>query len=649
MSDLSPSQFETPGNPADTLPEISATQSPSGSGGRAETANNEGESILGAEERVLADEAGEGPLVVRLATAGHPTSGTWPAGTTVIDKDGVAWNTAAGGTPGTWAQAFDAAGAASQAQASSVQVSLQPNDAPGLGLFFPEAHGFVSGQPADDAIVAAATAAAAVGGTVWLSQAYQVDSLVISDLNNVTFRGVGFASITGTVSSNPVMSITGCTNITVENVALSHASRQGDNTGHGISVTGSTNVRVDGNSLSNINWVAVYFGNDNIRCSAINNLITNAEGGVFIGQNNDQIKVSDNFIWGVDDDAIAFVGYDTGTSPITRINCTGNVIWEGKSRGIAAFGVSGGVIADNTISTTTNSGIMVGNDVSYGTYGASALDVSGNIIIDANTYNSPGSAQPSILVVGNDANHIVSNCHLTANHTVGGPNQGIRVIATVSGGVSSISILGNRVDTCGTNGIEVIADVTNADVGGNSIYHPNQTNTTGIYGVMNASPAGHTGQNFVTPDPDMTALAADVYSVDGMPGGAGALVAYDSTTSNLVTTSPSTSSTSQTEVTGTLSITLPDDGSTCKVTLSATAMLCASQQSFGVGIGTSPTAILKYTTISPAGTAVDPLHVERYVTAAGQTINCYCFAASSGTVTIEASSISPAELAAVRV
>lgn len=104
MSDLSPSQFETPGNPADTLPEISATQSPSGSGGRAETANNEGESILGAEERVLADEAGEGPLVTTLATAGHPTSGTWKTGQSVVDSNGVTWNCTAGGTPGTWVQ-----------------------------------------------------------------------------------------------------------------------------------------------------------------------------------------------------------------------------------------------------------------------------------------------------------------------------------------------------------------------------------------------------------------------------------------------------------------------------------------------------------------------------------------------------------------
>jgi hypothetical protein len=41
---------------------------------------------------------------IELTTAGAPTTGTWPAGQSIVDKNGIIWNTVAGGSPGTWVQ-----------------------------------------------------------------------------------------------------------------------------------------------------------------------------------------------------------------------------------------------------------------------------------------------------------------------------------------------------------------------------------------------------------------------------------------------------------------------------------------------------------------------------------------------------------------
>lgn len=67
------------------------------------TAHTSGGSFVGTDWTVLVPPTGTfAPITI--ATAGHPTTGTWPAGQSVIDSNGIMWNTAAGGSPGTWVQ-----------------------------------------------------------------------------------------------------------------------------------------------------------------------------------------------------------------------------------------------------------------------------------------------------------------------------------------------------------------------------------------------------------------------------------------------------------------------------------------------------------------------------------------------------------------
>lgn len=55
----------------------------------------------------LAGAAPSGQFVpLSLTTPGHPTTGTWSTGASIIDSNGVTWNCTAGGTPGTWVQWF---------------------------------------------------------------------------------------------------------------------------------------------------------------------------------------------------------------------------------------------------------------------------------------------------------------------------------------------------------------------------------------------------------------------------------------------------------------------------------------------------------------------------------------------------------------
>jgi hypothetical protein len=143
---------------------------------------------------------------------------------------------------------------------------------------------------------------------------------------------------------------------------------------------------------------------------------------------------------------------------------------------------------------------------------------------------------------------------------------------------------------------------------------------------------------------------------DAMVSGGGGLsygnrVAYASSNGTPAMSAVTTSSTltSMIAVSNAPSITLPNDGHTYRVTLSAASIQVNIQQPAAIGLGTTATTILKYTFVGFSGELEAPCYVQIDVVASGQTIGCYAYAASGGTVTIAAAANAPAELSAVLV
>jgi hypothetical protein len=130
----------------------------------------------------------------------------------------------------------------------------------------------------------------------------------------------------------------------------------------------------------------------------------------------------------------------------------------------------------------------------------------------------------------------------------------------------------------------------------------------------------------------------------------GQRAAYSSSTSGSMSANTSGSTlTTMVAISSSPSITLPNDGHTYRISLSAPAMQPASQTPTAIGVGTAASAILKYTFAGFSGELEAPCFVQTDVVASGQTISCYAYSAGGVTVTLGAASNAPAELSAVLV
>jgi hypothetical protein len=132
---------------------------------------------------------------------------------------------------------------------------------------------------------------------------------------------------------------------------------------------------------------------------------------------------------------------------------------------------------------------------------------------------------------------------------------------------------------------------------------------------------------------------------------------YNSVTANW-TYSCTASTWTTTTASGTApSITLPNDGNTYRIELTATSVSSATSGIIVIGLGTSTTNVYATRAVQGTGTQVFPVHVvAQAVVGSGQTIVLVIKDASTATVTFAAAvvntgsgSSAPAELAAYRV
>ncbi len=386
------------------------------------------------------------------------------------------------------------------------------------------------GDDMTDCTAAILAATLVGGGNLWIPKGvFRVDEFVIDGLTDFIIDGVGTISCVDPLQ--PVALIKNAARFEVRGgVTFTHADISGGrtNTGHGLHLQDCDDFRVQHHSKGTT-AAGVYVAG----CSGGTLLgglseSTLADGIHITGASTD-IRVHGNLSRDTGDDGIAVVSYQSDGDRCARINIDGNVVLRGHTRGVTCVGGIDVNIHGNIVDSTNVAGIYVAQETSFGTYGVDQVNVTGNTIRNANTYNTPTVDHPAILVVGGDVAFPVRDVLVEGNNIVGSGTLDIRVIndSGAGFGVYSVDVIGNH---CTLNGVRVASPsiqytgatgvffgsikantVTQSTLGGievpntckyitvrdNDIVDCNTTSSGAAWGVDNQSVGGVTGPNTV--------------------------------------------------------------------------------------------------------------------------------------------------------
>jgi hypothetical protein len=395
------------------------------------------------------------------------------------------------------------------------------------------------GTTDDTAAIATAIAAIPAGGRLYFPPGTYNATISVTSKSNFTILGDG-ATITGATDATSIITLTSCTSFEIAGLNIRHTTAAARNsTGYGIKLVSCTDGVIRGNLVFNT-CAAGIFDQTGTRISITNNTVRdNLADGIHTTGASKYVTITGNRTHTTGDDGISTVSYLTDGAACSDITITGNVVFQAKARGISCVGGDGVTIVGNTTDSTTGAGVYLAREAGFSTYGVLNATVSGNTIKAANSYNSPGFTHAAIHVSGDSATYTVDGVHVGSNHIITPSWRMIQVAGGTTGAVKNISLLcntlngpnvasagiecdrvngvaiiGNNIRYAFTSGIWCDANCTDAHVGYNNIYYPNQANGGGAYGVRNLSPSGRTPGNIVTADAGKASLSASVASTD---------------------------------------------------------------------------------------------------------------------------------------
>lgn len=394
----------------------------------------------------------------------------------------------------------------------------------------------------DTAAISDAIAAMAASGSALYFPAgnYLVTQVLLSGLTGFAILGEG-ATITGSDQTQAILRLSGCANFEIRGLQIAHASATVRNsTGYGIHMSSCTDYLIAGCSVS-ATAAAGIISQTGTRGTVVGCRVRNTlADGIHHTGGSTHITVTGCHTDTTGDDGIAVVSYQSDGAICSDITISGNTVVQSKARGIAVVGGQGVQVTGNTVRATKSAGIYVAQETAIPTRGVLDVAVTGNLVKDANTYSSPPATLASIHIAGMDGTFTVDTVLVASNLVWGGGWYGVYAVANSAGQVKHVSvqgnfllgpatagdgmrfvsiqdsaILGNVVRYAFDSGIFIDSACTDIQVDHNSIFKPNQGNTSGKWGVNNNATTGSSVLNIITADTGKTALSAEVTSTDG--------------------------------------------------------------------------------------------------------------------------------------
>jgi hypothetical protein len=410
----------------------------------------------------------------------------------------------------------------------------------------PLKNGAVGNGIIDDTVAIAGILAS--GRTIVLPEGYTflVSQMYLNGLSDITVTGGGL--LVGTNRLAPVLLANACTRIQISGIKVKHQT-PGARTGVGaIQLNTPNTYEVTGCEVINSSGLGIYvfagtYGRvhhntvHNTGADGINH--QNLPGGT--PAFSSLFAVDHNIVYATGDDSVSVVGYIAAATQNSDFSITGNVCYQSKNGGVDISGGRNGTVTGNLIDTTQNYGIGVLQSTGNATLGSNNITVFGNTIANANTF-TPSLALPSIYVAVDSATYPIDGVLIAANRISQSNHSYIQLQSTSStlgciltaaikgnvcegpmlGGtatdpgiyaiaVNSVTISDN--DVWLASGMGILAETVTAAaiITNNKVWHPNQGNQAGQYGILNQAVAGGVASsNVVVPDGTKTALAANV-------------------------------------------------------------------------------------------------------------------------------------------
>jgi len=208
---------------------------------------------------------------------------------------------------------------------------------------------------------------------------YRITSLVFTDMNGVKLIGIGDPIIVGTDLNKVMITFRNCTNVTVKGLKIGYKTTPTvrNNSVRPIVFDTCSEIKVQDNEIFNSPSTGIFTSFCSNGVIEKNQVHDTLADGIYNQTSIKNMKVLNNDVWNVGDDAISFMTYKNNdlssygeagqtvggkTDPIYisyRPVIVGNTIKNSKARGIMVSGTKGAIIANNTIRNTSKYGIAI--------------------------------------------------------------------------------------------------------------------------------------------------------------------------------------------------------------------------------------------------------------------------------------------------
>lgn len=306
-----------------------------------------------------------------------------------------------------------------------------------------------------------------------INNSYSLNNdVLIQDKENIEIDG-NFSTIL-LKDSSILFKFVSCKNLTLKNLNIvSNVSKGGRNDGI-LWFVGCENVKIDNVTLNNnrvgtdilesanvgfMVWDCIDFTLEN--CKVLNT----ERDGIHITRNSKNVTIKNNTFINNGDDAIAIVGYYKGieNDGIPRnVYIENNIVENSKARGISILGCENVYAINNTINSTSSSGIYIGQEkgLTWETHSCKNVKVEGNTLYNIGYAEGQGNSVKNGIWVfkHNEENSYfsVTNINVLNNKIYGVKTNGIEFNAT-----SHSSIINNTITNIETLAFKISAGCYN--------------------------------------------------------------------------------------------------------------------------------------------------------------------------------------------
>lgn len=268
-------------------------------------------------------------------------------------------------------------------------------------------------------------------------------TLTVANRPNLTIEADG-VTIRGVDPTKIVVHFDGCDGLTVRGLRIEHGgATQRNATGNGLRLDACSDFLLEDVAVADVAASGFYVSgcdDGELRGCTVNGSLAD---GIHFANASGNIDVNGCRTRDTGDDGMAVVSRQSQTNPCKAVSFHACSVGRSKSRGIAIVGGTRCRVLDSDVFDVKNAGIYAAHDGNISSLAVSDVRISGNTVVNANTYDSPSSAWAGIDVRG-DPSYPTDHAVVRGNTIRASRTRMLNVGGSVAGGVRWPEVVGNR-------------------------------------------------------------------------------------------------------------------------------------------------------------------------------------------------------------